>query len=143
MKKLFVLIIVIVWTGCGFSFKSDYFSKKNECATYIEQLKKEIEQKNSNSLWTQWELVKVFYSPSKNSCLHILYFSMKNSFTRGENAGFTIYDTLTLEILDSYPFCVLPANVNTESLAACQGEYKQVHKEYQSNVSELEKVNSP
>lgn len=68
MKKSLLLIFLaaIVLAGCtnGLS-KSELFEKKQECASYKDEIQKEI----SKQLWVN-SLIEIFYSPVRNSCMY-------------------------------------------------------------------------
>lgn len=91
MKKI-VIISLILWVillwGCSKNqesqepqnsntlSKAELFDKKKECASYEEQIKQTISERNklfeTDPSKSYEKLQEIFYSPEKNSCLYIV-----------------------------------------------------------------------
>lgn len=68
MKKILFLLPLFLLVGCSKNNEDSYFTKKQECAKYIEQVEQEVNfiRESKGSAASQPE---VFYSPKLDTCI--------------------------------------------------------------------------
>lgn len=98
MKKFllfWLLAFAVVLTWCSEKLdKDDLFEKKQECASYKDEIDKAIEDrlkliKNNWAYFTEENILdEIFYSSEENSCLYSVYVTQHNMFNSNVTCGF-------------------------------------------------------